>query len=157
MELRKLLIYLIFAATVVYGVHFHFFANRDRESTAQFETGRESKDGSVEAQGGIHAELVATAAVGKGSGLEWKRDPFKNDGQKGNQAVRKITPEIRLPAKPKVSAISRTGGQVMVVANGRVIRIGEKTGPWRLVDVGDEAALFDGPGGLTWIRLGGSK
>jgi hypothetical protein len=157
MELRKLIIYLVFAATVAYGVHFHFLANRDREISGQFEPGGQLSASPADVQGNLQARIGSGMDHTANQDLEWKRNPFRNDRRVEKKAVRSSTPRIEVPDKPTISAISRTGGQVMVVADGRVLRIGEKTGPWRLVDVRNDAALFDGPGGRTWIRLGGSK
>jgi hypothetical protein len=81
------------------------------------------------------------------------RNPFKNNNINQGIKISSGTP-VRY-AKPMVSAISVDGSGTFVIANNKVIKIGEKIGVWKLVKAESERALFGGPDGSIWVKLGG--
>ena len=157
MQSRKSIIYLIFAATVAYGFYFHFLSDRSGTSSGESESNRESLMALAGSRNDRPAALQSAAARDETEVPDWKRDPFRKTANVNPTVTRKSPSRNIIPDKPEVSAISGTGREAMVIADGRMLKIGEKTGPWRLINVGNQAALFDGPGGRTWIRLGGTK
>ena len=82
-------------------------------------------------------------------------NPFKTkiSGYSGVPTAVSTTQSFR----PNITAISNDGPESLVIANNKVIRIGEFVGKWRLSRVESEKALFEGPDGAIWIYLGGER
>jgi hypothetical protein len=157
MQSRKSIIYLIFAATVAYGFYFHFLSDRSGTSSGENESNLLSPAAMTGNRTDRPVALQSAMVRDKIKVPDWKRDPFRKTARTNPTVTGKNPSKNIIPDKPRVSAVSGTGGEAMVIADGRMLKIGEKIGPWKLVDVGNQAALFDGPGGRTWIRLGGSR
>ena len=159
MQRRKVIIYSIFAATLAYGAYFHFLlddGNRSRVSRAPFQT-----DDVGPAMAGANANSPTQSSArgmkdGKGA-EEWIGDPFRNDHKYRKRSTPLSVKKTPVVQRPRVSAISISELGAMAVVDGRVVAIGERIGHWSLIEVTEDAALFEGPQGSVWIKLGGSK
>jgi hypothetical protein len=156
MERRKIIIYAIFAVTLAYGIYFHFL----------------SGDSKAEYQPDVNPSAPARAAfVMPDTGGPLIRDdenpkdirPVRNNDRPRNPFLRESKGKASSfhagkpvqYAKPTISAISPGGPETFVVANNRILKIGESTGVWTLVKAENGQALFSGPNGSIWIKIGG--
>lgn len=158
MEIRKIAIYSLFGLVVIYGFYFHFFSgegtiNRGKSHTPVMES---SASANRTAAAG---SMVRTTEIPPASPeiivKKWKKDPFFNRrNYKTNSSVTRLDKPDNAN-KPRLSAISRANGTRMAVVNGRVLRIGDSVGVWRLDKIASKAARLKGPDGSIWIKLGG--
>ncbi|MEE9553662.1 MAG: hypothetical protein V3W18_05140 [candidate division Zixibacteria bacterium] len=158
METRKIIILSLFAIVVIYGFYFHFLSgngafNNSNAGTPIVEApeavGRAANDLTLSKMSAISPGLSEVRTE------EWKKDPFLNNRnyKLNTSANRHEEPTAGL--KPRLSAISYSNGIWMAVVNGKVTRIGEIVGEWRLDEIAGKAARFRGPDGSIWIKLGG--
>lgn len=155
MERRKIIIYVIFLVTLGYGVYFHFLSG-DSKTTRRHGTGPATA---------INAALVlpplpdSTFRNGENSNdtplivqNSRPRNPFLKKTR--SHASAPIAAKPVHYAKPIVTAISPGGTDTFVIANGRLLRIGETIGAWTLINAENGRALFSGPGGMIWVKVG---
>ncbi|UCE66602.1 MAG: hypothetical protein JSU85_00885 [Candidatus Zixiibacteriota bacterium] len=155
MERRKIIIYSIFLIVAAYGFYFHFLAG---EPSKEVNTPAPIND-TMQASISGDEEIIADRTTEKSNEYQLtlrynrQRNPFEN-----KNVYRGKKPAGGIPvryAKPNVSAISMGGSGTFVIANNKIIKIGETVGVWRLVKVESEKALFDGPDSTIWASLGG--
>ena len=151
MEIRKIAIYSLFILVAIYGFYFHFLGgegavNGEKSNTPVMES-------SVSAN-----RVIADGSTVRSPEIivkEWKKDPFLNNrNYKTNSSVTRYD-EPDNTNKPRLSAISSSIGIKMAVVDGKVLRVGENVGVWRLDEITDKAARLKGPDGSVWIKLGG--
>ncbi len=159
MERRTVIVYSIFAAAVIYGAYFHLLSGGGNKGEASLDSSRVevSDPAMVATVTGLPIQTSAPQGKDWDNEEDWIGDPFRDDHKYRKSAAPRSVRKIRQVRKPQLSAISVSEGGAMAVVDGRIIAVGEKVGPWRLIEVTREAALFKGPGGSTWIRIGGSK
>jgi hypothetical protein len=80
MQARRLILYLIFVVTVIYGVYFHFLSGRDPETSVKNELESESATYTIDSPGNRHTESLSKEDSKDTVTLEWERDPFRYDG-----------------------------------------------------------------------------
>lgn len=155
MERRKIIIYSIFFIVSAYGFYFHFLSGETKK-----EIGTPVQINATIQAGISEVEPVLTGpsvgdTVNQKPALRnpGNRNPFKNNNI--NQGIKISSGTPVRHTRPNVSAISVDGSGTFVIANNKVIKIGEKIGVWRLVKAESERALFDGPDGSIWVKLGG--
>jgi hypothetical protein len=152
---RKVIINLIFLIVAVYGIYFHFLSgkpSKNNDTPAQVNNGIQSD---ISAAGQILSEWKVEEAAEYQTALQHNRErnPFEN-----KNINRGYKPGAGIPvryARPNVSAISLNGSNSCVIANDKIIKIGETVGVWKLVKVESEKALFAGPDSTIWANLGG--
>jgi len=156
MERRKAIIYSISIIVAAYGFHFHFLSGESvtkSNSSASTPVISKAKVTST-MEDELSAQIISSSMEVKPAEQTGKsRNPFKN-----NKADQRNNPISGTPiqyARPSVSAISSDGRSTFVIANNKIIKIGETVGVWRLIKVESEKALFDGPDGTIWVSLGG--
>jgi hypothetical protein len=156
MNRRQIIIYSIFAVVSVYGIYFHFLSG---EPTKQAEIKTPTANTAVgSAPDSFEIPVPANDIVkvpDSSSAIQRypTRNPFKN---RNANYIKKPAAGIPInSARPNITAISGNGAEALVIADNKVIKIGEKIGNWKLVRVESEKALFDGPGGSIWVYLGG--
>lgn len=156
MERRKIIIYAIFVVSLAYGIYFHFL----------------SGDSKTESLPEVNPPAPARAALvipDSGDSLlrnnEEPKDiqPVQNNDLPRNPFLKVPEKRVSSPhsgravqyARPTISAISPGGPDSFVIANNRILKIGEFTGVWKLVQVENNRALFSGPNGSVWVKIGG--
>lgn len=158
MELRKIAIYSLFVLAVIYGFYFHFLGGERTISKAKSNTPVMESSVSVNrvvTAGNAHRKPEIAPASPEIIVKKWKKDPFFNyRNYKTNSSVNRLDKPDNAN-KPRLSAISRANGIKMAVVNGKVLRIGDRIGVWRLNEIANKAARFKGPDGSVWIKLGG--
>lgn len=158
MEIRKIAIYSLFGLVVIYGFYFHFFSgeraiNRGKSHTPVMESSASANR--VAAAGSTVRAPKIPLASPEIIVKMWKKDPFFNNRDyKTNASVTRFDKPDNAD-EPRLSAISRANGIKMAVVNGRVLRIGDSVGVWRLDEIASKAARLKGPDGSIWIKLGG--
>lgn len=159
MQSRTVITYTVFVVAVIYGTYFHFLSgdgNKDgisRDSSA------------IKVPDPVMAAAVADLPMQSSARQEddnnnedeWIGDPFRNDQKHKRSSKPKAVKKVQRVKKPQLSAISVSEAGAMAVVDGRIVAVGEKIGSWRLIEVTDDAALFKGPEGSIWVRIGGSK
>ena len=156
MERRKLIIYAIFVVTSAYGVYFHFLSDGGKKKTVNQPRPAEpvatTYIGATDESAAV-PDLVKKAEIRQPTADKRSRNPFLkyNDTQAVN------VPDSRpvMADRPALSAVSPGGSDAFVIANGRILKIGESAGVWKLLKAEDGKALFDGPGGSVWVKIGG--
>jgi hypothetical protein len=156
MERRKIIIYAIFSVTVLYGIYFHFLSGDSKKSPGPAARPSMEVDAAFALPMG---EDLSGRDPGQVSDIrpgvigEGHRNPFlkKNTGKEsGERTGRRIQ-----YTRPNLSAISAGGPDTFVIANGRVLKIGDSIGAWKLLEAENGRALFAGPEGPVWIDIGG--
>jgi|GEM_PF-2346291 len=156
MERRKIIVYSIFVIVAAYGFHFHFLSGKStvkQNSPGSAPVMSKAKIASISEAEMPDQEISRLNDIQLAEQTIKSRNPFKN-----NKSGRRISPVSAKPVRhtrPKVSAISADGSEAFVIANNKIIKIGEKIGVWTLVRAESERALFDGPDGTVWVNLGG--
>jgi hypothetical protein len=156
MERRKIIVYIIFVIVAAYGFHFHFLSGKSavkQNSPASAPVISKAKIASIPEAELPDQEISLSNEIQPARQTLRSRNPFKN-----KKSGQRITPVFREPvrhSKPDVSAISADGSETFVIANNKIIKIGERIGVWTLVRAEPERALFDGPDGTVWVNLGG--
>jgi hypothetical protein len=156
MEIRKITIYSIFVVTVAYGIYFHFLSDNSAHIPAPDISPMPTVDIPIdttaigESNGIIQDKTIESRPA---STIGRSRNPFlKEDAKRIDRAGGNKRPEY---TRPTVSAVSPGGADTFVIANGRLLRIGESIGVWKLMKAESGRALFAGPGGSIWVRIGG--
>lgn len=150
MERRTVIVYCIFAAAVIYGAYFHLLSAGENK-------GEVSGPATAATVRALPIQSPVPQGEDRDNEEEWIGDPFRDDHKYRKSATPISVRKIKQVRKPQLSAISVSEGGAMVVVDGRILAVGEKVGPWHLVKITRDAALFEGPGGSTWIRIGESK
>lgn len=155
MERRKIIIYSIFFIVAAYGFYFHFLSGETKKEIGAPARSNATIQANVSGIEPILSEPLIGDTLQTQPTLRnpGNRNPFKNNNINQGIKISSRTPVRH--ARPNVSAISMDGSGTFVIANNRVIKIGEKIGVWRLVKAESERALFDGPDGSIWVKLGG--
>lgn len=159
MERRTVIVYSIFVVAVIYGAYFHFLSGDGNMEDASLDSSR------IEVSGPATVAIVADLQIQSSAGQKedrndeekWNGDPFRDDHKYRKSAPPKSVKKTRQVRKPQLSGISVSEAGAMAVVDGRIVAVGEKIGPWHLIEVTKDAALFKGPGGSIWVRIGGSK
>lgn len=159
MQPRTMIIYTVFVVALIYGMYFHFFSgDGNKDGISRDSSGIKAPDPVLAA---TVADIPAQSSARQGDDINyedgWKGDPFRNDQKYKKSPKPKAAPKVRRVKKPQLSAISVSETGAMAVVDGRIVAVGEKIGSWRLIEVTDDAALFKGPEGSIWVRIGGSK
>lgn len=159
MQGRKVIIYSIFVATLAYGAYFHFLSDDGNSGRVSHAPSGTEVPGPAMAAAvtSPSAQLSARKEKGRNSEEKWFGDPFRNDRKHRKPSTPISVEKTRVVQRPRLSAISVSELGSMAVVDGRVVAVGEKVGPWRLIEVTEDAALFKGPEGSIWVKLGGSK
>lgn len=159
MQRRAVIIYSIFIVTVLYGAHFHLLSADGNKGGASFGSSETEVSGpvTIATVTDISTQSSARLGVGEDNEEKWGDDPFRNDHKYRKSPAVKPVKKIRRVKKPQLSAISMSEGGAMAVVDGRIVAVGEKVGSWRLIEVTENAARFEGQEGSIWVRLGGSK
>jgi hypothetical protein len=159
MQRRTVIIYSIFVVTVIYGAYFHFLSGDVNETGISPDSPRIDIAGppTTASAAVFPIQTSVERAEAEDDQETWLRDPFRNN--RGYRAPSRPQPPMQTQKlqRPKLSAVSISEAGAMAVVDGRVIAVGEKIGPWRLIEVTEDAALFEGPENSIWVRLGGSK
>ncbi len=155
MDRRKIIIYSIFIIVVAYGFYFHFLSGEPAkkiDTPARFYDTMQANISSAE-QILTERKVEETNEYQPNVRHTRERNPFEN---KNINQGKKPTAGIPVRyARPNVSAISVGGSETFVIANNKIIKIGETVGVWRLIKVESEKALFNGPDSTIWVSLGG--
>ncbi len=159
MERRTVIVYSIFVMAVIYGAYFHFLSADGDKGRASLDSSKTDVSGpvTIATVANIPTQSAARQAVGEDNEEKWGGDPFRNDRKYRKSPAPKSVKKIRKVKKPQLSAISMSEGGAMAVVDGRIVAVGEKVGSWRLIEVTENAARFEGQEGSIWVRLGGSK
>jgi hypothetical protein len=154
MELRKKIVYGIFAVSVVYGFYFHVIREDGiNTDSAEDMLSSNSPIAAANLSGPGTALAAEEPARLDDSPEEWSRNPFRYQ-RHANGPKKKNVAEPRKLTLPRLTAISRSSGKSMAAVNGQIIEVGNKIGPWRLIQITRDAALFEGPHGRIWVKLG---
>ncbi|UCC78673.1 MAG: hypothetical protein JSW64_10365 [Candidatus Zixiibacteriota bacterium] len=155
MERRKIIIYSIFIIVAAYGFYFHFLSGEtDKNTSAPLHTDATIRANISEVETELAKPSIKDTTEQKATlRSPGNRNPFENNNI--NQGVKISSGKPVRYARPIISAISVDGSGTFVIANNKVIKIGEKIGVWKLVKAESERALFDGPDGSIWVNLGG--
>jgi hypothetical protein len=155
METRTKIIYGVFAASVIYGFYFHVIRNDDDDRVSS-PSPPPSAERVVMAKSQVLETPTPEWKTGRAgdSNIDWERDPFKNKRHQRRQANNHIEKRRKL-TPPRLTAVSKGSGNNMAVVDGQIVEVGGRIGPWRLIRIADNAALFDGPDGQVWVKLGG--
>jgi len=163
-ERRKIIIYIIFAVTVAYGIYFHLLSGEtspkkpgvpQQQAASPVNAQRQTVAPAMAAASIIPQSTPKTASKDKSIKDDWKRNPFARGRAPKIASPVKTARGVPIPRKPRVSAISNTKDGKMDIADGKILRIGESINKWTLVDIRDDAALFRCSAGSFWIKLGG--
>ncbi len=155
MERRKIIIYSIFIIVAAYGFYFHFISGETNKKTSAPVRTNATIQASIPEIEPVFTDpsVVDTAVQEPTLRSPGNRNPFKNNNI--NQGIKISSGKPVRHARPIISAISVDGSGTFVIANNKVIKIGEKIGVWKLIKAESERALFDGPDGSIWVKLGG--
>ena len=155
METRKIIIYALFVLAVVYGFYFHFLNGR----TAQKESNASDVDrgkGTSSAVAAVPSQLPEQARpTANRPDDKWVKNPFKNDRNRVNITPAQAAVSIPDMNLPHLSAISSVRGEKMAIVDDKIMRVGGRIESWRLERITDDSALFSGPDGFVWVKLGG--
>lgn len=156
MNRRKIIVYSIFVVVATYGFYFHFLSGETKKRTpTPVPSGDTIQAGAI--AGPDLNEPVRAVSDSSANQPVLRRYKSRNPFEARN-AHHEDSPTASTPvhySRPDISAISRDGSESLVIANNKVIRIGERIGDWKLMKVESDKALFDGPEGAVWIYLGG--
>jgi hypothetical protein len=157
MERRKVVIYSIFIVTLIYGGYFHFFSDKGYGDRTPDTLSRIGVPGAamVAASANPTNHPSSGAREERNGAEEWGIDPFRNDLKYRRPSAPATIKENRILRQPRLSAVSVSKHGSMAVVDGRVVAVGQKIGDWRLMEVTENAALFEGPEGPVWVKLGG--
>ncbi len=159
MQRRTVIIYTMFVVALIYGTYFHFLSgDGNKDGISRDSSGIKVPD-PVMAATVPDLPMQSSARQGdyNNNEDEWSGDPFRNDQKYKRSPKPKAVKKVQRVKKPQLSAISVSEAGAMAVVDGRIVAVGEKIGSWRLIKVTDDAALFKGPEGSIWVRIGGSK
>lgn len=159
MERRTVIVYSIFVMAVIYGAYFHFLSGDGNTGEASLDSSRieVSAPATVAKVTDLPIQSSAGQKEDRNKEEEWNGDPFRDDHKYRKSTPLKPVKKTRQVRKPQLSGISVSEAGAMAVVDGRIVAVGEKIGPWHLIEVTKDAALFKGPGGSIWVRIGGSK
>lgn len=157
MQRRKVIVYSIFAVTLIYGGYFHFFSGDGYgHRTPDAQSGIDTPGAAMVAASANSPSQLSSRGREKGnSAEEWRGDPFRNDHKYRRPSAPIPMKQNRALQPPRLSAISVSEHGSMAVVDGRVVAVGQKIGDWRLIEVTEDAALFESPEGPVWVKLGG--
>lgn len=159
MQPRSVIINTVFVVAVIYGTYFHFLSgDGNRDGISRDSSGVKVPD-PVMAASVVDLPVQSSARQGDDNNNEdgWIGDPFRNNQKYKRSSKPKSVKTVQRVKKPQLSAISVSEAGAMAVVDGRIVAVGETIGSWRLIEVTDDAALFKGPEGSIWVRIGGSK
>lgn len=155
MERRKIIIYTISVLVFAYGIYFHLFSGE-----GLFGNQEQTRDVAHPIAASVKIAAPAVIPPQESSNLpksndSWVRNPFSNNGHGARRQSSAPILTRREAIPPRISAISNLGGEKMAIVDGKLLQVGEYSGEWRLVKIDDDRALFAGPDGNIWVKLGG--
>jgi len=160
MERRKIIIYAISAIVFVYGIYFHFFSGEGLFGAKKTPPPTQQSAVPEVVAPPVLAAAPAIPSISKPANEvefkdKWSRDPFRHDRQSAPMPLSTNTVAREEYPPPRISAISNMGGERMAIVDGKLLQIGGMSGVWRLIQIVDDKALFAGPDGRVWVKLGG--
>ncbi len=158
MKVRQTIIYSLFFVSVAYGFYFHVLSDQGGKRYNPGHT-----DGTIINSFAPTDITPVYAAVTKASSAnnppaknrKWGRNPFRNKSK--DSEAPSITPSAAIVKfrEPRLTIVSVAENDTLIMANGRIMAVGDMLGEWKLIKIARTNALFAGPGGSYWAKLGG--
>lgn len=104
----------------------------------------------------ITLALLAAAAPAADEVRRLRHDPFDRSDWPPKTAASTTTPAAEAAWRPQLRAIVAAGGASMVNVGGRLLRIGDETDGYRLVEVRERSAVFVRQGARVELGLAGA-
>jgi len=128
---RKLIIYLVFAISVIYGVYFHFLGDNEPKPENQTKNARTEKQVKNQAGGAVLASADNSFILPAG----WGRNPFRLLTETAS-TIHSNEPINKTGRIPRLTAISYYEGEsCFTIIDNRVLQPGEEVSDWRVLSV----------------------
>ncbi len=132
---RKLIVYLIFIISVIYGVYFHFLSDSKTKPENQTENARTEKRVENYIEDQARAAILASAHNSFILPAGWGRNPFKLLTETAS-TIHSREPINKTGRMPRLTGISYYEGEpCFTIIDNRILRPGEEVSGWRVLSV----------------------
>ncbi|MCP4584285.1 MAG: hypothetical protein GY839_21950 [candidate division Zixibacteria bacterium] len=154
---RKILVYIVFACSVIYGGWFHFLGDDESKKPARSAVNRTADESVINEivgqktprEAGLTPVSIQTLSVPSG----WGRNPFRDHRPSRTGATRSSEPKTT--GKPHLTGISYHKDRAsFAIINNKVIQANEKIDGWHVVSIYRDYVLIKKSGAIEKLTMG---